>query len=183
MGQNKRGLHARLAKSVSRRSQPISAERYRVNGSIAIAIGLLVGFEREWANKDIGVRTFALTSLLGLLASLIDVRFGVLAGGSILLLIVFLNLHSVQAAHTLEATTSVSLFVVFVLGVLVGDGHLFTPVACAIVVAMLLSLTAIPRVCRRPAPGGSPQRRSSGLAGLCDLAPVAGSLYRPLESD
>ena len=111
-----------------------------VKATIALSVGLLVGFEREWANKDIGVRTFALTSLLGLLASLVDIHFGILAGASILLLIVFLNFHSVQTMHRLEATTSVALFIVFALGVLVGDGHLFTPVACAIVVTMLLSL-------------------------------------------
>jgi len=111
-----------------------------VKAIVAISIGLLVGFEREWANKDIGVRTFALTSLLGLLASLVDLHFGVLAGAAILLLIAFLNFHSVQTARKLEATTSVALIVVFLLGVLVGDGHLFTPIACAIVVTLLLSL-------------------------------------------
>ncbi len=107
---------------------------------IAVSIGLLVGFEREWANKDIGVRTCALTSLLGLVASLADQPFNTLAGSAVLILIVFLNLHSVQVARKLEATTSAALIIVFVLGALVGDGHLFTPVACAIVVTMLLSL-------------------------------------------
>lgn len=111
-----------------------------VKAIIALAIGLLMGFEREWANKDIGVRTFALTSLLGFLATLIELPFGVLAGATILVLIGFLNLHSVQVSRKLEATTSVALIIVFLLGVLVGDGHLFTPVACAIVVTMLLSL-------------------------------------------
>jgi uncharacterized membrane protein YhiD involved in acid resistance len=28
---------------------------------IAIGIGFLVGLEREWAQKDVGVRTFAVT--------------------------------------------------------------------------------------------------------------------------
>ncbi len=103
-----------------------------VKATIALSIGLLVGFEREWANKDIGVRTFALTSLLGLLASLAGQPFSILAGSAILVLIVFLNLHSVQIACKLEATTSVALMIIFLLGVLVGDGHLFTPVACGI---------------------------------------------------
>ena len=40
----------------------------------------------------------------------------------------------------MEATTSVALVIIFLLGVLVGQGHLFTPVACSILVAMLLSL-------------------------------------------
>lgn len=111
-----------------------------VKAVIALSIGLLVGFEREWANKDIGVRTFALTSLLGLLGSLTGEPFSVLAGAAVLILVVFLNLHSVQVVRKLEATTSVALIAVFLLGALVGDGHLFTPVACAILITMLLSL-------------------------------------------
>lgn len=40
-----------------------------MKAAVALALGLLVGFEREWSNKDIGVRTFAMTALLGLLAT------------------------------------------------------------------------------------------------------------------
>src|ERR1700761_6979073 len=61
-------------------------------------------------------------------------------GSAILILIVFTNLRGLQTARKLEATTSIALAVVFVLGVLVGQGHLFTPVTSAIVVTMLLSL-------------------------------------------
>jgi uncharacterized membrane protein YhiD involved in acid resistance len=32
---------------------------------IALGVGLLVGLEREWARKDVGLRTFSLTALLG----------------------------------------------------------------------------------------------------------------------
>lgn len=108
--------------------------------AVSIAVGLLVGFEREWANKDIGVRTFALASVLGFLGSLESGPFGVLSGSAILIIIAVLNFHSVRVAHKLEATTSVALMVVFLLGVLAGHGHLFTPIACSIVVTMLLSL-------------------------------------------
>lgn len=111
-----------------------------VKAAIALMTGLLVGFEREWSNKDIGVRTFALTSLLGLLASLTAQPFSIVAGLAVLVIIVFLNLHSLQITRKLEATTSVALAIVFILGALVGDGHLFTTVACGIVVTMLLSL-------------------------------------------
>ena len=38
---------------------------------LSLALGLLFGFEREWSNKDIGARTFAMTALLGLLGSLL----------------------------------------------------------------------------------------------------------------
>jgi uncharacterized membrane protein (DUF4010 family) len=41
--------------------------------------------------------------------------------------------------RSLEATTSVALLVIFVLGAIVGQGHLFTPVAAAILMTMLLT--------------------------------------------
>jgi uncharacterized membrane protein YhiD involved in acid resistance len=108
--------------------------------ALALALGLLVGFEREWSNKDIGVRTFAMTALLGLLGSLLGPVPLVLAGLAVLLLIVFANLRGLNVSRKLEATTSVALMIIFLLGILVGQGHLFTPVACSILVAMLLSL-------------------------------------------
>jgi uncharacterized membrane protein (DUF4010 family) len=119
---------------------PYPALEIAVKASLALALGLLVGFEREWSNKDIGVRTFAMTSLLGLLGALLGQPVLLLTGSAVLILIVFANLRGLQIAHKLEATTSVALFIIFLLGVLVGQGHLFTPVACAILVAMLLSL-------------------------------------------
>ncbi len=38
---------------------------------VALALGLPVGFEHEWSNKDIGVRTFTMSALLGLLSKLL----------------------------------------------------------------------------------------------------------------
>jgi uncharacterized membrane protein (DUF4010 family) len=121
-------------------NQPFPAMEIAVKAAVALALGLLVGFEREWSNKDIGVRTFAMTSLLGLLAALLGPPMLLIGGGAILILIVFANLRGLQVAHKLEATTSVALVIIFLLGVLVGQGHLFTPVACSILVAMLLAL-------------------------------------------
>lgn len=99
--------------------------------ALTLALGLLVGFEREWSNKDIGARIFAMAALLGLLGVLLGPISILLAGASVLLLIVFSNLHGLRVARKLEATTSVALMVIFLLGMLVGQGHLFTPVACA----------------------------------------------------
>src|SRR5580658_6332653 len=121
-------------------NEPFPAVETAVKAAIALALGLLVGFEREWSNKDIGVRTFAMTALLGLLATLLGPWLLFFSGSAILIMIVFTNLRSLQNARKLEATTSAALAIVFLLGVLVGQGHLFTPVACAIVVAMLLAL-------------------------------------------
>ncbi|MGC2161874.1 MAG: MgtC/SapB family protein [Silvibacterium sp.] len=111
-----------------------------LKAAVAIATGMLVGIEREWSQKDIGVRTFALTALLGLLSSLTSQPLMLASAGAVLLVVAFLNFRKAQTAGKLEATTSIALMLVFVMGVLVGNGHLFTPVACAILVTMLLSL-------------------------------------------
>lgn len=135
-----------------------------IKAAVALALGLLVGFEREWSNKDIGVRTFAMSALLGLLATLLGPLLLLFGGTSILILIIFVNLRGMQSARKLEATTSIALAIVFLLGVLVGEGHLFTPVACAIIVTMLLALK--PQL--RAFAGGLSQQevRSALLLGL-----------------
>jgi len=145
-------------------NQPFPAMEIAVKMAVSLALGMLVGLEREWSNKDIGVRTFAMTALLGLLATLLGPSLLLFSGSAILIVIVFTNLRSLQTARKLEATTSTALAVVFLLGILVGQGHLFTPVACAIIVAMLLALK--PQL--RAFAGGLTQQevRSALLLGL-----------------
>lgn len=108
--------------------------------AVAIAIGLLIGFERQWSHKDFGVRTFSLTALLGALTTLISPAMMFAGMAATLLLAALLNVRDIIASRSVEGTTSVALVVTFVLGVLVGNGHLFTSVACAIVTTWLLSL-------------------------------------------
>jgi uncharacterized membrane protein (DUF4010 family) len=119
---------------------PFPALEIAIKAALSLALGLLVGFEREWSNKDVGARTFAMTALLGLLGSLLGPGLLLVSGIGVLVLIVFTNIRSLQVARKLEATTSVALLLIFLSGVLVGEGHLFTPVSCAILVAMLLAL-------------------------------------------
>lgn len=111
-----------------------------LEAAVAIAVGMLVGIEREWSQKDVGVRTFALTALLGMLATLVSGALVIVAAGAVLVVVTFLNVPRAQGSGKLEATTSIALMLVFVMGVLVGQGHLFTPVACAIFITILLSL-------------------------------------------
>lgn len=106
---------------------------------ISIGVGMLVGFEREWSNKDVGIRTFALVSLLGTLAAMIGPAYAIASLSGVLLLTVVVNVRSLLVDRSLELTTSVALAVTFLLGTLVGLGHLFTPVASAIVMTMLLA--------------------------------------------
>jgi uncharacterized membrane protein (DUF4010 family) len=110
--------------------------------ALSLGIGLLVGLEREWARKDLGVRTFTIASLLGMLGSLLGTGFALSSLVGAFLLVVFVNIRSLLNDRTLEITTSAALMVTTVLGILIGQGHLFTPVACAILVTMLLAWKA-----------------------------------------
>jgi len=106
---------------------------------VAIGIGMLAGMEREWSNKDVGIRTFAIVALLGMLASLIGQNVAIASLIGVLLLVAAMNARSILTDRSLEITTSAALIVNYLLGVLVGLGHIFTPVAGAIVMTMLLA--------------------------------------------
>jgi len=117
---------------------PPSAVAVRI--AIALAVGMLVGFERESASKDVGIRTFGLTALLGALSVLISPGFSLATLAGVIVLIAFLNARSLIGNGSLEITTSAALLVTFALGVLVGLGHTFTPVASAILMTLLLAM-------------------------------------------
>jgi len=107
--------------------------------AVSVGIGMLVGMEREWSNKDVGIRSFALVSLTGMLASTMGESVIVASLAGILLLIAAMNTRSILADRSLEITTSAALIANYLLGVLVGEGHIFTPVAGAVVMTMLLA--------------------------------------------
>jgi uncharacterized membrane protein (DUF4010 family) len=107
--------------------------------AIALAIGLLVGLERQWSQKDVGVRTFSITALLGCLSVLVSMQLAAICLAGVIILVAFLNGRSLLVDRSLEMTTSVALIVTFILGGLAGQGHLFTPIASAILMTMLLA--------------------------------------------
>lgn len=100
---------------------------------------MLVGMEREWSNKDVGIRTFAIVALLGMLASTVGAGVVVASLAGVFLLVAAMNGRSILADRSLEITTSAALMATYLLGVLVGQGHIFTPVAGAVVITMLLA--------------------------------------------
>ena len=135
--------------------------------AVSLGIGLLVGIEREWSNKDLGARTFALTALLGTLAVLFAPSITAISFVGVLIIVGIANVRSLLVDRTLEATTSAALLVTFVLGALAGQGHLFTPVASAVVMTMLLAWKV---ELHRFAGGLQPQEiRSAVLLGLLGL--------------
>jgi uncharacterized membrane protein (DUF4010 family) len=107
--------------------------------AVAVGIGMLVGLEREWSNKDVGIRTFAIVALLGMLAAVTSPSVTITALIGVFLLIAAMNARSMLTDRSLEITTSAALIAIYLLGVLVGLGHIFTPVAGAIVMTMLLA--------------------------------------------
>ena len=107
---------------------------------VAVGAGLLVGLERQWAHKELGSRTFTLVSLLGALAALISPAFVIAAFAGVIALVAVVGVRNVVLRNATELTTSAALMVTFVLGVLAGEGHVFTPAAAVILMTLLLSL-------------------------------------------
>jgi uncharacterized membrane protein (DUF4010 family) len=106
---------------------------------VAVGIGMLVGMEREWSNKDVGVRTFAIVALIGMLSAGTGMGVLVTSLAGVFLLVAAMNVRSILTDRSLEITTSAALIANYLLGALVGLGHIFTPVAGAIVITMLLA--------------------------------------------
>lgn len=117
----------------------------------SLALGLLIGLERGWRERELsdggrvaGLRTFALTGLLGgLLATLFD-DFGPwpLLGGLIgvsLLLAVSYRAAS-KTSGNLSITSAVAMLLTLVLGAIAAHGAIALALAAAVVVAVLLDL-------------------------------------------
>jgi uncharacterized membrane protein (DUF4010 family) len=106
---------------------------------LSLGVGLLVGFEREWAQKEVGVRTFTIVALLGTLTTLDTPGLVLMGFVGTLLTVALLNTQSLLKDKSLELTTSAAMMVMFVLGSLIGSGHYFTGATGAILLTMLLA--------------------------------------------
>ncbi len=107
---------------------------------VAVGCGLLVGLEREWSHKEVGGRTFTIVSLLGALVALVSQSFIVAGLIGVVVLIAISSAGSLTMRRTVETTTAAALMAVYALGVLAGQGHVFTPAAAAILMTLILSL-------------------------------------------
>ena len=67
--------------------------------SLALALGLFVGLERQWRRKEAGLRTFGLASLLGCMGGLLGPGYALMGLGLLGLLVVFLNVQSLLPAR------------------------------------------------------------------------------------
>jgi len=116
----------------------------------ALAIGLLIGVERGWHEREAkegariaGVRTYGLVGLLGGGLALIAEKFGALVMG-----LAFIGLAGLLAAVYVEnlrrgrsdvgITSLVAALLTFALGALAAMGEVVTAAACAVLTTLLL---------------------------------------------
>lgn len=107
--------------------------------SLALALGLFVGMERERRGKDAGLRTFGFVALTGALGGLLGDNYALLSVMLCGLLIVFLNLQTLRLNQGTELTTSIALAVTGLVGILSGKGHTLIPTAVGVITAALLA--------------------------------------------
>ncbi|MFC2174522.1 MgtC/SapB family protein [archaeon] len=113
--------------------------------AIALAIGALLGMEREYTKKQVvvGVRTFAMVSLLGalfvLFAELTGESVQVLLGFvAVMLLVAVLYASNLFKYKAVGMTTSIALLMSYVLGVFVAYGRVTEAVFVAVATAMVM---------------------------------------------
>ncbi|MFB6309516.1 MAG: MgtC/SapB family protein [Haloarculaceae archaeon] len=109
---------------------------------LAGALGMFLGLEREWSHKSAGIRTFALTSLLAAVFTILD-REALLVVGGVLVIVqgVLLAIQGLlDEEQGLALTTSVSLLVAYGVGALVAAGFVVEGVTVAVVSSLLLVL-------------------------------------------
>lgn len=122
-----------------------------LNFASALAVGLLIGAERGWQERNTedgrlaaGIRTFALSGLLGGFAMLLGEHFGVVAWAVVFVGFTALVLASyfgdLMQLGDRGLTSEVAMLITFILGSLAVAGHPPLAAAGAVAVALLLSL-------------------------------------------
>lgn len=112
--------------------------------AVSLALGLLVGLQREWKESEIaGIRTFPLITLLGTLIVIFggDAAGWLIAAGLVALamLLVIANLAKIRAEHfDFGMTTEVAVLLMFAVGCALGYGMTGPAVVTAGVAAVLL---------------------------------------------
>jgi uncharacterized membrane protein (DUF4010 family) len=107
--------------------------------ALALALGLLIGLERERRKKEAGLRTFGFIALLGGISGALGDAYGYLAMALTGMLTVFLNWQEMRAHEGTELTTSAAMLVTCLAGILCGKGHTLTPAALMVGSTALLA--------------------------------------------
>jgi uncharacterized membrane protein (DUF4010 family) len=115
-----------------------------VNLLLALALGLLVGLQREWSNSEIaGVRTFPLITIFGALTGILAEQFGgwtvAAAVMAVAAMLVIGNLVSLRAGSGDPGlTTEAAVLVMFAVGAAISQGLLAPAIVVTGAVALLL---------------------------------------------
>lgn len=107
--------------------------------ALALALGLLIGMERERRGKEAGLRTFGFVALLGALGASLGDGYAYLVLILTAMLTVFLNIQNLRAHEGTELTTSAAMLITCMVGILCGKGHTLTPAAVMVSVTALLA--------------------------------------------
>jgi len=118
-----------------------------VRALISLGIGALIGVEREFSKKQtlVGIRTLALSSLLGMLSSYFEFPF-LIPIGFIVVAIYGLLFFAKQKRKVFGLTTLFSLLLSYVFGILVGSGYIIEAVGITIITTLLLFMRAETRI-------------------------------------
>ena len=162
---------------------PVDADVF--NLFIAGALGMLLGLEREWSNKAAGIRTFTLTSLVGVAAATLGEAVLLALGGLLVLgqglllgargLVYDARGEDTNDEYGLALTTSTSLLVAYIVGILVGMDFVLVGVVIAITSSFLLVL-------RRELHQFAHQLSHSEVRGAAEFAIIAFVVYPLLPS-
>lgn len=117
----------------------------------ALTIGLLIGLERGWHERELpeggrvaGLRTFALTGLLGGVLGILLPQFGAwpLVGGllGISMLLAVSYSHIAKSSGNLSATSAVAMLLTLALGALAASGAIALSLGAAVLAAVLLDM-------------------------------------------
>jgi len=107
--------------------------------ALSLALGLLIGLERERRGKEAGLRTFGFICLLGAMGGSLGVPFSLLILALVGMLAVLLNVQTLRAGQGTELTTSAAMLVTCVAGILCGQGHTISPAAVMVIATALLA--------------------------------------------
>ncbi|MFB6085830.1 MAG: MgtC/SapB family protein [Halodesulfurarchaeum sp.] len=145
---------------------------------IAAALGLLMGIEREWSQKPAGLRTFTIISTLGAV-TVIAGESGLVALGGLLVVIqgsIFAAAGLFGDEEKFLLTTSVSMVLAYVIGVLVAKSLFFEGVLAAVATTLLLVL--------RPELHGFAQNlEKAEIRSAVEFAVIAFVVYPHLPND
>lgn len=116
--------------------------------ALSLALGLIIGLEREWRERDLegdkrpaGLRTFGLIGLSGGVSGLIGQQFGAVPASGLALTLGVMTVAYWRRSETLEfmgVTTIFAAFIAYGCGVLSVMGFEVPATAAAVVAAMML---------------------------------------------